>query len=94
MRRLNSQGMLSEAGKRWFVCEALADRHVQVERFDGKLLVSFRNMYIREIDPQQQSSLALVMPRPNSAGAAPVALRAPSAAPADQTFVPEQTLKV
>jgi len=31
-------------GKRWFVCGALAGQRVRVERFDGKLLVSYRHM--------------------------------------------------
>lgn len=35
VRRLNSQGMLAEQGRRWFVCGALADQLVRVERFDG-----------------------------------------------------------
>ena len=39
VRRLDNNGMLSEAGRRWFVCEALAGKRVCVERFDEKLLV-------------------------------------------------------
>ena len=63
VRRLNSQGMLSEDRQRWFVCGALRDQLVRVERFDGKLLVSYRHMYIREIDPQRGFTRPLVVTR-------------------------------
>jgi transposase InsO family protein len=80
VRRLNSQGMLTEQGQRWFVCGALSDQRVRVERFDGKLLVSYRHMYIREIDPARGKSHALVVARRAATGEpAPVALRAPCA---------------
>ncbi len=80
VRRLNSQGMLTEQGHRWFVCGALAGQRVRVERFDGKLLVSYRHMYIREVDSARRKSHALVAARSADAGEpAPVALRAPYA---------------
>jgi hypothetical protein len=63
VRRLNSQGMLTERGKRWFVCGALAEQRVQVERFDGKLLVSYRHMYVREVDLDRRRSSPLVVAR-------------------------------
>lgn len=63
VRRLNGQGMLAEAGRRWFVCEALAGERVRVEAFDGKLLVSYRHMFIREIDLQRRTSRPLVVAR-------------------------------
>jgi transposase InsO family protein len=84
VRRLNSQGMLSDRGHRWFVCGALADQRVRVERFEGKLLVSYRHMYVREIDLERRGSRALVVAR-SSAENAPVALRAPSAFSAEET---------
>jgi transposase InsO family protein len=85
VRRLNSQGMLTEQGQRWFICEALAEQRVQVERFDGKLLVSYRHMYMREVDLQRRCSRALVVERGRRAENAPVALRAPSAFSAQET---------
>lgn len=85
VRHLNSQGMLTEQGQRWFVCGALADRRVRVERFDGKLLVSYRHMYIREVDPERRRSRPLVVARDRGAEDAPVALRAPCASPAQST---------
>ncbi len=84
--RLNTQGSLVEGRQRWFVCKALAEQRVRVECFDGKLLVSYRHMYIREIDPVDGESRPLVVARTEGAGAAgqgapPVALRAPCGAP-------------
>lgn len=79
VRRLDAGGMLWAAGRRWFVCEALAGQRVCVERFDEKLLVSYRDMYIREIDPLGEKTQALVVPRAAFAKPAPVAPGAPSA---------------
>jgi len=79
VRRLNGAGSVSDAGRRWFVCAALADQYVRVERFDGKLLVSYRNMYIREIDLARERTRPLVMQRRATGETAPVALRAPCA---------------
>lgn len=84
VRRLHANGMLAVAGRRWFVCEALAGQCVRVEEFDGKLLVSYRHLYVREIDLRRRTSRPLVVARTNSASPAPVALRAPCAGEAEQ----------
>jgi transposase InsO family protein len=63
VRELNAKGVLSWEGQQWFVCEALAGRHVRVEEVAGLLLVSYRHMYVREIDRQQGCTRALVLPR-------------------------------
>jgi transposase InsO family protein len=63
VRRVNANGAIAEAGRAWFVCEALSGQQVRVERFDGKLLVSYRHMYIREIDLQRNTTQALVVAR-------------------------------
>jgi transposase InsO family protein len=60
--RLNSQGMLTYGATRYFACEALADDLVGVQEFDGKLLVSYRHMPIREIDLRTKHTLPLVRP--------------------------------
>lgn len=95
VRRLNQQGSLREGSRRWFVCEALADQRVRVERFDGKLLVSYRHMYIREIDLGTGRSRPLVVARgeaaaPRGEGASSVALRAPCAAPSPPHQEPKE----
>ena|GEM_PF-4914113 len=48
--RLNTQGCLNWAGRRFFVSEALAHERVQVHAVDNILAVKFRHMWIREID--------------------------------------------
>jgi len=50
IERLNTQGCLDHCGRRYFVCEALASEPVRVQVVEGKLLVSYRDMYIREIN--------------------------------------------
>lgn len=94
VRRLNGAGMLTEAGRRWFVCAALADQQVCLERFAGKLLVSYRNMYIREIDPQQEHTRPLVVERGAAGQAAAVALRAPCAASPEEKTTAQPGAKV
>ena len=85
VRRLNSQGMLIHQGQRWFICGALAEQRVRVEPFDGKLLVSYRHMYVREVDLERRCSRPLVVERARRAEDAAVALRAPSASSAQET---------
>jgi transposase InsO family protein len=89
VKRLNTQGMLEDGGHRWFVCGALASQRVRIERIHSKLLVSYRHMYIREIDKEQACTRSLVVARREGAAAAgpgnpPVALRAPSGFPGPQ----------
>jgi transposase InsO family protein len=62
VRQLNSQGFLRWKGQGWFVCEALAGRRVRVEDAGNLLLVSYRHMYVREIDCEQRQTRALVFP--------------------------------
>jgi transposase InsO family protein len=88
VRRLNGAGSVSDAGRRWFVCAALADQYVRVERFDGKLLVSYRNMYIREIDLARERTRPLVVERRADGETAAVALRAPCAVSPGETQPP------
>jgi transposase InsO family protein len=63
VRRLNSQGLLEEGGRRWFVCWALAGQRVRIERVASKLLVSYRHMYLREIDLEHGGTRPLVVVR-------------------------------
>ncbi len=95
VRRVNANGAISEAGRKWFVCEALAGRQVRVERFDGKLLVSYRHMYLREIDLARGTTQALVRARGGATvEPAPVALRAPSAGSTDPNIEEKANPKV
>lgn len=63
VRRLNPAGCLYWEGRNWFVCEALESRWVRVETVNHLLVVSYRHMYVREIDLQRQCTRALVVPR-------------------------------
>jgi hypothetical protein len=63
VRELNSHGSLYWGGANLFVCEALAGRRVRVEQVGGLLLVSYRHMYVREIDREKGCTRALVVPR-------------------------------
>lgn len=89
VRRLNQAGCLSWGSERWFVCEALAGRRVQVEEVAGLLLVSYRHMYVREIDCRGRSTRPFVVPR--DAGRV---LRSPFGLPPDPASGPGQNRKV
>jgi len=85
VRKLNAKGVLDWEGQQWFVCEALAGRQVRVEKIGELLLVSFRHMYVREIDRRQRCTRALVLPR--GVGRS---FRSPSGLPASPANVPNE----
>jgi transposase InsO family protein len=62
VKPLNSQGFLEYQQHRYFVCEALAEQPVGAQRIENKLLVKFRNLWIREIDILSGRTSALVLP--------------------------------
>ena len=64
VKQLNAQGLLHDGGRRWFVCEALGGQRVRLERLEGKVLVSYRHMNIREIDTDAGWTRPLVVARP------------------------------
>jgi transposase InsO family protein len=64
--RLNSQGCLEWGGRRWFVCEALSNEYIRVEVLDQTLLISYRHMYVREIDLEKGRTAPLVFARQES----------------------------
>lgn len=64
VKRLNSQGSLDYHNQRYFICEALADERVQIDRLDNKLVVRYRHIYVREIEPDTGRSLPLLHPAP------------------------------
>lgn len=77
VRRLNHNGWVRWEGRNWFVCEALAGRRVRVETAGELLVVSYRHMYVREIDRRRGCTRALVRRR-----AVGRPLRSPSGLPA------------
>jgi hypothetical protein len=60
VKRLSTQGCLSLNKRYYFICEALAHEWVQLKRFDDKLLVKFRDIYIREIHLKNDRTLPIV----------------------------------
>jgi len=62
VKRLNAQGQLYYRQRTYFVSEALAEERVRVDELDGKLLVTYRHMTVREIDLRTGKSSAVVLP--------------------------------
>lgn len=62
VKRLNPQGCLDYNRRRYFVCEALAEQRVRIEHVENKLIVSYRHMYIREIEKETGRSASLLTP--------------------------------
>jgi len=60
--RLNQKGGMYYRKHRHVVCEALGGEVVRLEEINDKLLVSYRQMYIREIDCSTGRSRALLLP--------------------------------
>lgn len=61
VRRLNTQGSLYYRGRRYFVCEALANERVRTDELDDLLVVTFRETTVREINLRTGSSIAVVL---------------------------------
>jgi len=61
VKRLNTQGMLYYRQQTYFVSEALAAERVRVDELDGKLLVTFRHMTVREIELSTGKSTAVLL---------------------------------
>ena len=62
VKRLTTQGLLYYRHQTYFVSEALAAERVRVDELDGKLLVTFRHMTVREIEIQTGRSRAVMLP--------------------------------
>ena len=62
VKRLNTQGMLSYRQQTYFVSEALAAEWVRVDELEGKLLVTFRQMTVREIELETGKTTAVLLP--------------------------------
>lgn len=62
VKRLTTQGMLYYQQQTYFVSEALAAERVRVDELDGKLLVTFRHMTVREIEVSSGKSTAVLLP--------------------------------
>ena len=65
VKRLNTQGQLYYRQQTYFVSEALAAERVRVDELDGKLLVTFRHMTVREIDLRTGENTAVLLSTKN-----------------------------
>lgn len=61
VKKLDHKGLLHYCGGHYFVCEALADEYVRVDKLEQKLVVTFRHLSIREIDLRTNRSQALLL---------------------------------
>ena len=61
VKRLNPQGRLYYGQQTYFVSEALACERVRVDECDGKLLVTFRHLTVRESDLRTGASTAVLL---------------------------------
>ena len=59
---LNTRGWLGKSRTRYFVSEALAGKEVRIEKIKTKLIVSYRHMYIREIETETGRTKSLITP--------------------------------
>jgi transposase InsO family protein len=65
--RLNSKGCVHYQQERYFVCEALAGEPVALDRLDERILVRYRQTYVREIDVQSGRTRPLATRQAGSA---------------------------
>jgi transposase InsO family protein len=75
--RVDRNGMITVAGQRFFIAEALIDERVAYVCVDQRLLVLYRDMYVRELDRQTGRTRSLL--RPMDAAGAVDATSAPTA---------------
>jgi transposase InsO family protein len=76
VRRLNSKGCVKYRSERYFVCEALAGEEVAVETLGERILVRYRQTYVREIEVETGRTRPLVIPS-QAGSASGSALRGP-----------------
>jgi transposase InsO family protein len=69
VRRVDQAGCLSLHGRRYFVCQALADRWVACHVLGHRRLIQYRHLYVRDIDlttGRTQPILARQRPQPTA----------------------------
>ena len=60
VRRIDQAGMVSYDGRRYFVSDALLGERVACVRWDHQVLVTYRHMYVRELQLRTGRSVALL----------------------------------
>jgi transposase InsO family protein len=62
VRRVVSAGLIHWAGRTYFVSEALQGEDVACVLHDDRVLVQYRHMYVRELQPRTHTSVPLMQP--------------------------------
>jgi hypothetical protein len=62
IRRVTGAGNLLYEGRQYYACKALADEQVWCRRIENRLLVTYRHMYIRQIELDTGRTTAAVRP--------------------------------
>ena len=62
VHRVRDNGCLRLHGRYYFVCHPLAGQRVRLERFEERILVTYRHMHVREIDLETGRTTAVVRP--------------------------------
>jgi hypothetical protein len=60
VRRVDANGMVRYGGHRFFISEALAGEDVACTAIARRVLVRYRQMYVRELHPRTGRSVALL----------------------------------
>lgn len=63
VHRIDANGMVSYRAKRFFVSEALAGEEVACTAIARRVLVTYRQMYVRELHPRTGRSVSLMQAR-------------------------------
>lgn len=66
VREVNAAGNINLHGGQFFVSHALAGELVRAQEIEGTAIISFRNMYIREINSKTGISRAIILPMPEN----------------------------
>ena len=62
VRWVTDAGNLAYKGRQYYACKALAEERVWCRKIENRLLVTYRHMYIREIDLDTGRTTAVVRP--------------------------------
>ena len=62
VHRVDHNAMISYAGRRFFIAEALIGEPVACLRLEGRVLVVFRDMFVRELDLRSGRTRSLLRP--------------------------------
>jgi transposase InsO family protein len=62
VRRVDVNGLIKYQGRRFFVSEALTGEHVACTPFEQRILVTYRQMYVRELQLRSGRSRSLLRP--------------------------------